>query len=99
MYPQQHQLRFNVKLNDYCHKLQHVYLVESATVNVERWKLEHYILHCDRYERDKRKMFLLSESIHPNLEVLPTVGENNRLTETEQSQLLAQYIENTEQIM
>ena len=59
-----------------------------------------YILHCDRYEEAREKlipdMSLLSRSIRLSLRVLLTVGEDNRLTETERLRLLAQYIENTE---
>jgi hypothetical protein len=49
--------------------------------------VEHYFLHCDRYEKAREKlipdMSLLSRSIRPSLRVLLTVGEDNRLTETE----------------
>ena len=55
--------------------------------NLSKETVEHYFLHCDRYEKAREKlipdMSLLSRSIRLSLRVLLTVGEDNRLTETE----------------
>ena len=70
------------KLNDYCHKLN---ITESANCQCgERETVEHYILHCDKYEEAREKlihdMFVLSGSMHLSLEVLLTVGADEEVS-------------------
>ena len=63
--------------------------------------MEHFILYCEQYEEAREKLvreqFLLSGTLHLDLEILLTVGkqEDETLTETERARLLTQYVKET----
>jgi len=87
------------KLNDYCHKIN---ITESPNCQCgEKETVEHFILYCEQYEEAREKLvreqFLLSGTLHLDLEILLTVGkqEDETLTETERARLLTQYVKET----
>ena len=87
------------KLNDYLFKLN---IADTPLCTCgSKETVEHYILHCNLYEDPRERMrqekYLVSGSVHLDLEVLLKVGKDEQedLTETERLRLLAHFIEET----